>query len=187
MWLRSLFDHLCWSVTRHDVPATRPTLYRAPSWSWASIDGPVTFGDSSAIKGSNLFQIINATTTLSGNDLLGQVSDGSLCVRAKLSHQLWKRKSTLAIQCSYVYPLREDSPDYFREANVSFSNASLVLDVPGVENELEIWSMPIQDQFALALQPTEGKDSTFTRIGAIVWRSSRDDLFSEELRDITII
>ena len=42
LWRTSLIHHLAWS--RHRVPSKTyhsPTAYRAPSWSWASIDGPV--------------------------------------------------------------------------------------------------------------------------------------------------
>ena len=42
LWRTSLIHHLAWS--RHRVPSKNyhpPTTYRAPSWSWASIDGPV--------------------------------------------------------------------------------------------------------------------------------------------------
>ena len=42
LWRTSLIHHLAWS--RHRVPSKNyrpPTAYRAPSWSWASIDGPV--------------------------------------------------------------------------------------------------------------------------------------------------
>ena len=42
LWRTSLIHHLAWS--RHRVPSKNyhpPTAYRAPTWSWASIDGPV--------------------------------------------------------------------------------------------------------------------------------------------------
>ncbi|OCK75717.1 HET-domain-containing protein, partial [Lepidopterella palustris CBS 459.81] len=38
MWKRSLLSDLCWEV---DMPG-RPSTYRAPSWSWASLHGRVT-------------------------------------------------------------------------------------------------------------------------------------------------
>jgi hypothetical protein len=41
LWLRDLPVGLLWQVTSDRQP--RPREYRAPSWSWASVDGPVGF------------------------------------------------------------------------------------------------------------------------------------------------
>lgn len=46
LWRKNLVDDLLWYTI--GVPgryATRPKSYRAPSWSWASIDAPVLFAD----------------------------------------------------------------------------------------------------------------------------------------------
>ena len=43
------------------------------------------------------------------------------------------------------------------------------------KSELELWSLPIHDPFALALQAVDVGEHTFKRIGAICWRSKKDD------------
>jgi hypothetical protein len=72
-----------------------------------------------------------------------------------------------------------------------YSNATLILDVDDNSiSELEIWSLPLKDQFALALQPVveDNKTSaTFKRIGGICWRSKKDDAAQAQPRIITII
>ncbi|KAF6512809.1 hypothetical protein HZS61_007615 [Fusarium oxysporum f. sp. conglutinans] len=47
MWRRYLEGELLWMVQGNHQPGrwTRPREYRAPSWSWASIDGPITPGE----------------------------------------------------------------------------------------------------------------------------------------------
>ena len=45
LWPTCIHLGLAWRV-RADSPSSRPPLYRAPSWSWASIDGPVSYNAS---------------------------------------------------------------------------------------------------------------------------------------------
>jgi len=42
LWQSGLVDHLLW-ISKVKPPPPRPTNYRAPTWSWASINGPVEF------------------------------------------------------------------------------------------------------------------------------------------------
>src|SRR5216110_1892346 len=47
LWRRFLVDELCWSTTSQTFGAQqkqpfRPTKYRAPSWSWTSVEGRIT-------------------------------------------------------------------------------------------------------------------------------------------------
>jgi len=50
LWSSELPLALCWICT--SPTATRPARYRAPSLSWASINGPISFLESLAIKRS---------------------------------------------------------------------------------------------------------------------------------------
>ena len=38
-WKRTMIKELCWEYPMSAQPRRRPTSYRAPSWSWASVDG----------------------------------------------------------------------------------------------------------------------------------------------------
>lgn len=42
LWRKNLVDHLLW-VSTVKPPPVRPKNYRAPTWSWASINGPVEY------------------------------------------------------------------------------------------------------------------------------------------------
>jgi hypothetical protein len=61
---------------------SRPAEYRAPSWSWASIDAPVKFN---ALSYSNLVAYVeDYHTEPAGADEFGRVSDGRVDLRVRL-------------------------------------------------------------------------------------------------------
>lgn len=77
-WKVDLELQLAWSGTNF---SSRPSTYRAPSWSWASIDGPIQkFHDMYAdIDGYySLVEILEAVTHLVSQDEFGQVHGGHL-------------------------------------------------------------------------------------------------------------
>ncbi|CAH0024515.1 unnamed protein product [Clonostachys rhizophaga] len=100
LWRSELPKLLCWrrSVRRNesDIVATRtrPSEYRAPSWSWASIDGPISYsflhrganigGRSKVLLMEHLAEIINAFTVPLDKDDTAQVSHGVLTIRGRL-------------------------------------------------------------------------------------------------------
>ena len=43
IWSRSAVQQLCWTRSDSRLFFTRPPKYRAPSWSWAALDGPIYF------------------------------------------------------------------------------------------------------------------------------------------------
>jgi hypothetical protein len=103
VWASHIYEDLMWRVYTHEERfdadehgirgkrpvrgrrlghAVRPAEYRAPSWSWASIDAPVKF---IPLSYSNLVaQVRNCSTTPVGQDAFGRVSDGKLDIQVKL-------------------------------------------------------------------------------------------------------
>jgi hypothetical protein len=92
LWERHLHEDLCWRVKPRvetmtnssghfkfeygatTFPITRPKDYRAPSWSWASVDGRVMF---KPLDFDHLVsEFINGTVTPAGKDKFGRVSGG---------------------------------------------------------------------------------------------------------------
>jgi hypothetical protein len=90
MWRSSLINELCWMVEPSKIPrafGSRPEKYRAPSWSWASIDGAVSFGGS----GTRVLEIVRCETTLAVEELvIGGVVDGILEVRGQMKEGRWR-------------------------------------------------------------------------------------------------
>lgn len=80
LWGMNLVHQLTWYVSSE--PTFRPTGYRAPSWSWASVDGEIKlFSNLSYFKdndGYPLIKVIEVITDTSGRDEFGQVQGGHL-------------------------------------------------------------------------------------------------------------
>jgi hypothetical protein len=86
LWTENLGRQLCWAVQqRNRKPGPQPTVYRAPSWSWASTDQPVTWGlwstndvSSCEPNQSVLIRLMDFNIVPIGTDFLGQLKDAEL-------------------------------------------------------------------------------------------------------------
>ena len=91
LWRKQLPSALMWT-TRNGLqangePTYRPQTYRAPSWSWASVEGTIiTFPEvrPEEDRWLELCQVLEAKTTPLGEDTTGQVSDGYIRLRGRL-------------------------------------------------------------------------------------------------------
>lgn len=85
LWQNSIEWDICWSVESQsegsEICPSRPSKYRAPSWSWASIDGEISYKQSYASdKHTLLLAVYHASVTSLTDDDTGQVVDGHLSV-----------------------------------------------------------------------------------------------------------
>jgi len=90
LWKASLMSELMWShdlmfeVAKGPQPARRPKTYRAPSWSWASVDGAIKFSGSPNYP-EPVAQVIQCEVTLANSSKpFGAVIDGRLVIRGLL-------------------------------------------------------------------------------------------------------
>jgi hypothetical protein len=92
MWRQNLTTSLLWSVENGleqspNVSWRRPVVPRAPSWSWAAVEGPVFYDMCSDFQSK--VWIEEATVTLfSDSDPFDQVREGRLVVQGKALHKL---------------------------------------------------------------------------------------------------
>lgn len=102
MWKAMLPGGLVWNMRGS---GRRPAAYRAPSWSWAAVDGGVNFHDSTPEEARRhlLYELVSATTTPCIADETGEVAAGSIVLRGKLA--LAKLHPPDASQC---LPRHED-------------------------------------------------------------------------------
>ena len=89
LWLKDLAFGLLWSPSRGDAPRlTRPPSWRAPSWSWAALDGRVKFGHHAFLSlrktQQSCLDILEASVALSGVNPYDMVSSGHLLVAGRL-------------------------------------------------------------------------------------------------------
>lgn len=85
LWGNNLVHDLFWQTTAGVTEPKRPKKYRAPSWSWASLDGSINwpYGPlSSSCSECKMFcSVLDVRTTPMGLDPYGAVKDGFLKVR----------------------------------------------------------------------------------------------------------
>lgn len=94
LWRQWLPSQLLW---RYDSPRTRPYEYRAPSWSWASVNAQTNFG-LTAGRSYDLgivASVVDVKIESPGQDTTGQVTGGHLRLRGPLcTAQFQPRKET---------------------------------------------------------------------------------------------
>ena len=79
LWRGSLLQDLLWGMLR------RPPVWRAPSWSWASVDGQVTLNDTISDVYPVVAEVVRCDVALYREELtFGAVSSGVLVLRAPL-------------------------------------------------------------------------------------------------------
>ncbi|KAF4630202.1 hypothetical protein G7Y89_g7936 [Cudoniella acicularis] len=84
IWEPCLKNSLLWEVKDEKQfsgePSKRPTRYRAPSWSWAAVDGMVRMNSDDEPRTKAPFEILDVTVELVGSDTTGQVKGAALKV-----------------------------------------------------------------------------------------------------------
>lgn len=81
MWRNQLVYQLPWMIVSRDEDRRERPAWRAPSWSWAAVDGRVTYwvywNDSEEMVHPHV-RVLDARTTPAGSDPFGAVTDGRL-------------------------------------------------------------------------------------------------------------
>ncbi len=89
LWKNRIHIGLAWQIPKEMV-ATRAPIYRAPSWSWASIDGPVSYDRSDGFVQSDdgflesAITVLDARVSLAGPDPFGPVQYADVVVSGQL-------------------------------------------------------------------------------------------------------
>jgi hypothetical protein len=173
LWLSELATELLWrrnTLTEAGALYPRPRNYRAPSWSWASIDGEVAIRQRriDAVK----FNVVECTTTpVSAFAPFGEVSDARLKVVARTTTVWWN--------CA-----KEDI----------FDGADGVKLGKGVQDAAEddfsalcaVQALAISANHGLILAQAKSEEGSYRRVGWLYF--DNDDMFSQcEQTEITII
>jgi hypothetical protein len=173
LWKSQLPTELLWrrnSLTEAGRPRERPTGYRAPSWSWASIDGEI------AMKGSQIeaveFEVLSCTVVpLHAWAPYGEVNRADLRLRARTRQIWWHR-------INERYSEREGGA----ETGVGIAD-SLDDSIPA---SLAVIGLAISANHGLILMPKGDDSDTYTRAG---WFYFDDDLLfrQTEMSEVTIV
>ncbi|KAI8625922.1 HET-domain-containing protein [Xylariaceae sp. FL1651] len=76
LWKSSMPDSLMWNASR---PGDRPAQYRAPSWSWASIDGVIII--SAGLRDGCLVVLVSAEMQYPTENSFGEIIRGALVLK----------------------------------------------------------------------------------------------------------
>jgi hypothetical protein len=176
LWRTRLETQLLWRVQSSGI-TKRSEIYRAPSWCWASIDGPIwpTWAEE---VGEMLIEVLEASVSLGGTDPFGHVISGSLRLKGRML------KGKVASDAHYFPGLRllfdenlneiayhpdEDlKPDLISETElfcmpVSVKNVEDGSDDDGKESDDEVAVRIILQ--GLVLRPTYVTHGQYRRVG----------------------
>lgn len=93
LWRNNIVEGLCWQS--YGPPHSRPTSYRAPSWSWASIDGLISITPLG--RWEDVVEVVDVQVQVKGENPYGEVSSGSIELRAPLE-RISFREHELGVQ-----------------------------------------------------------------------------------------
>ncbi|KAH6887644.1 heterokaryon incompatibility protein-domain-containing protein [Thelonectria olida] len=179
----SLVVDMLWIAQKHDPKSYRPKLehWRAPSWSWASVDAFVVFPLSSYYhisneepdKGSMLksyMEIIDARCTPTTSDPTGQVSDGFVTLRGPAYDCLIRDGRLSSASADQGGPIdgeiHLDHPDHVPPQQVciiraaTFKRMSSHPSLPG----------GIDTEYSLVLECIDASTKTYRRLGVFTQR-----------------
>lgn len=176
LWSQDLVFGLLW-YKKTDEPLRRPARYRAPSWSWASVDGPVSFF---TINGGLIpewlieVEDLVCWTSLAGPDPFGKVTDGALTVtgylrEAKIKTLMMKVDENAEIDGK---PLGDEYPVQLLFDEIS-AIGSVALDTITPDGEMFCLlvansylqgQVEVEGAIVLLLSPTE-KENQYRRVG----------------------
>lgn len=91
LWRRDILSQLLWYHGAYSPNGVRPEHYRAPTWSWASMDGTIMPPDT---RISNLYvTLVDIQINHLTNDAFGQVRNGFVRLRGPLLTVTFEKKS----------------------------------------------------------------------------------------------
>ncbi|KAK1754203.1 HET-domain-containing protein [Echria macrotheca] len=157
LWSGSLSADLLWYQNkRGSYPGAAGRDWRAPSWSWASIDGSVMYHHSLYTKQSGSLdfiqhcQVINAECIPAGESQTGRITSGHIKLRCQVVKAVVKGRRVMPESCytmPHLFPHfdrdfksfhNDDVYDVYlcRIAKVSHIDYSILLEVDNLEDQM---------------------------------------------------
>lgn len=174
LWEINLIHQLAW---RCGYPvSTRPEKYRAPSWSWASIDSNIDYFSemySSLETSFPLAEVLEVRVELATDDEMGQVKGGFLILSGQLREAEYRQSAHCKSgQDTFFVDGHEMSMLFYQDEDDSrcvYRLASLF------EPYTKLWCLPIgasvglpSELTCLVLAKKHHDEETFVRVGPIV-------------------
>jgi hypothetical protein len=179
LWRSTFYADLLWMrgdpIRKDALGRSRPSTFRAPSWSWASLDGDVRYIPRSKLRRSEEFhaELLDVKVTPAGIDPFGEVSGGIATLRGPLKH------------VDMVY-LNQDNEGVELRASLPNNQGGLHVGDAWMDGELGqaehggVWVLRISQDMALVLTAVESDmvQRFFTRLGMVALNMNGIEWFS---------
>jgi hypothetical protein len=154
LWKEDLIHQLLWRVSRPE-DSKRPSEYRAPSWSWAAVDGHVRL-ENSRVRPKIFAEIIHVKTSVLNDNSTGHIEEGSLRIVGLLK-TMW------------LPGISSDDGSFKTSVNGQDIDMSIHRDAPSDDNIENLHCLPIRRGVGytecLLLCPTGVAKGQFRRVG----------------------
>lgn len=163
LWKSTLPKDLLWIIHSWSNRANRPKSYRAPSWSWASVDEPVGWvydGDFEGFEVDSSFEVIRYEPSFESSDMIfGKLTQAALCLRCCVA-QLGSRDEVVK------YAGEKEKPEYsirFDDENENDADSGPIfgLRVGWIARDVLSVRIPV----GLLIKPCRDTVGKYTRVG----------------------
>ncbi|RYP03311.1 hypothetical protein DL764_005229 [Monosporascus ibericus] len=154
LWRQTLLRDLLW-MKDYSAYAPRPEKYRAPSWSWAAVDGRVVYSDFDSRLDPDRYKIMEChvleceVSLVNRNLPFGRLDGGTLTVCSPLKRVAWNPGSPSPMLYEYAAPVEDDRCHHHAEIDRQMIGLRPLCDAyPDCMNEVssppgEAWALPI--------------------------------------------
>jgi hypothetical protein len=156
LWKNDLVNGMVWWVEEDATgqDSRRWPSYRAPSWSWVAIDGPINYTNASGLYG-HLVKILDVDVQPVGDDVMGQVRSGHIQLEGNvisIQKPVWYHAPSMNLCGKYFPDDREesDSVEEFYALPLGYYRIT-------PEDEQELWGILMKTVASLP--------DTFARVG----------------------
>lgn len=187
LWKSEMPSNLLWGV----IKGVRHSTYRAPSWSWAALDGKIIVFSYQYTSTGDYCEVLNSSTVLSGSDLFGQVSAGMITLRGPLKEG-WRISDEQSLNgdpnVQYLYKHNrhlERSDNTFR-LKLGLCELDIFDSAQKLGEPVTTWCLRITNLEGLALQ--KAPNGVFNRIGTFGLDDEKAGWFEEsDVRVLDIV
>ena len=174
---------------------SRPATYRAPTWSWASVDGSINYGtldinswgrDERSMERQARINVKSISATPLGKNPLGKVTGGSLTIEGYVKPLFCQTQSSIGAKQVWRYGFGDEASEEPKGRGES-KYGPVILDVPSeISSNTQVYYLsvfPFCQSMGLALVKCEQSgqghhegNELYKRVGIVdhVWMSLGD-------------
>jgi len=141
-----------WFLSPEEGNHSKPLTYRAPSWSWASVDGRISYQTPVSWVGSSCIELKQALVKFKGADPMGEVTSGALILYAH-------------VQCLSTQNGQSWEELLPKNAEGFNTYMTIMLDFGGLKDFKHLWLLYVTEGEGLTLKRAPTVMETYERVG----------------------